>query len=284
VIRAVLLGAGGQLGTDVAIAKPPTVQLVSLTRKELDIRERKPILKLLRDQKPHVVINTAGYVNVDGAEDELSEAFHSNAVGARHVAEGCAETGASLLHVSTDFVFDGTLAESDGFYDEDSSPSPINAYGISKYAGEQFIRSLTDRHYILRTASLYGKVGSHGKSGNFVYSILNKARSGEKIRAVADITMSPTSTADLSLYIWTIIWKVFDYGTYHAVNSGACSWYDFARAVVKYAGLEADITPISHKDYPFRARRPLRTPLATKKELKMRSWESALEEFVESLP
>jgi len=227
------------------------------------------------------VINAAGYVNVDGAEDELTEAFQSNAIGARHVAEGCAETGASLLHVSTDFVFDGALEE--GFYDEDASTAPINAYGISKYAGEQFVRTITDRHYILRTASLYGKTGSHGKSGNFVYSILKKAHAGEQIRAVSDIIMSPTCSADLSLYVWTIIWKVFDYGTYHAVNSGACSWYDFACAVVDCANLQADIVPISYKDYAFKARRPLRTPLATKRDLKMRPWKSALEDFIESL-
>jgi dTDP-4-dehydrorhamnose reductase len=282
-IKVALLGAGGQLGSDVAITKPPTVQLYPLTRKEMDIKDRKSILKALRDLKAHVVINAAAYVNVDGAEEEYAEAFQVNAFGARHVAEACADTGASLLHVSTDYVFDGTRSIDEGSYREDAAPAPLNTYGLSKYTGEQFVRNTTDRHYIVRSASLFGKAGAHSRGGNFVFSILKKAKTGEPLKVVDDIVMSPTGTADLALYIWEIIWKAYDYGIYHAVNEGSCSWYDFACAIVGYAGLKTEIVPISYKDYPFRARRPLRTPLATHRHLVMRPWRRALEDFIDTL-
>ncbi len=132
-------------------------------------------------------------------------------------------------------------------------------------------------------ASLYGRAGASGKGGNFVYTILNKARAGEPLRVVDDIYMSPTYTLDAAREIWSIILKERPYGLYHVVNSGYCSWYEFAVKILEFAGIEARIEPVKHTEFPTRARRPLWSPLASIKGVALRPWEEALREFVEGI-
>jgi dTDP-4-dehydrorhamnose reductase len=281
-LKVALLGADGQLGSDVAASKPAQVNLYPLTLQDLDICDPAAVRRVLNYLKPHIVLNATGYVKVDEAEDEVEEAFRVNAFAPRTIARTCNDIDAALMHISTDYVFDGR--RDDGIpYDEHDCAAPLNAYGLSKYTGELFIRGIMDHHYIVRTAGIYGRAGARGKGGNFITAILRKAKDGENLKVIKDMVMSPTSTADLSLHLWTMLLECYDYGTYHAVNEGFCSWHEFACAIVELAGLAADIEPIMHTEFAAKARRPLWSPLRSSRGIRLRGWREALGDFVRTL-
>ncbi len=280
-MKMALLGAGGQLGSDLVLTKPDPIELIPLRRKDVDVTSRAELERAVTSARPDVVINTAAYVRVDDAEDHAADAFAVNAVAARDLAQICLRLEIPLIHISTDYVFDGT--QSGIPYMEDSQPNPVNTYGLSKYAGEIYIRNSHQMHYILRSASLYGKAGASGKGGNFVYTILKKAQAGEPLRVVDDIFMSPTCTRDLALGIWDFLALRHPYGMYHMVNSGAASWYEFARAILEFLGIHAEISPVKHTDYKTKARRPLWSVLASGKGISLRPWQEALREFLKTL-
>jgi dTDP-4-dehydrorhamnose reductase len=245
---------------------------------DCDVTDRERVRAVLRECRPDLVVNAAAYVRVDDAEDHADEAFRINAVAAGNVVKACGESGAALMHLSTDYVFDGAKAPLP--YDEFDHPNPLNVYGISKYAGELAVRNYTDRHYIVRTASLYGKAGASGKGGNFVYSILDKARQGGLLRVVDDIVMSPTYALDLSQLLWEMILDRRPFGLYHAVNAGRCSWYEFAQTIVALAGLSCECVPVSCSEYPTRARRSRWSPLVSARGIRLRDWEAGLGSFL----
>ncbi|OAQ19865.1 dTDP-4-dehydrorhamnose reductase [Thermosulfurimonas dismutans] len=279
-LKIALFGAGGQLGSDLVKICPSEVELVPLTRKEVDVTDRGQVLEVLRNIKPDLVLNATAYVKVDQAEDEVEAAFAVNAAGVRNLVEGCLDTGSVLLHVSTDYVFDGGKLDARDPYTEEDPENPINIYGLSKYAGEVIVRNYLERFYIVRVASLYGKAGASGKGGNFVYTILRKARAGEPLRVVDDIFMSPTYTLDAAHKIWEIVLEERPYGLYHLTNSGYCSWYEFTKKILEYARLDTDLKPIKHTEFKTKARRPLWSPLRSVKGITMRSWQEALEAFI----
>ena len=282
-MKVALLGANGQLGSDLVKTRPEGIELVLLTRKEIDVTNREQVDRVLSDIRPDLILNTTAYVKVDLAEEEPEKAFAVNAVGVKNLVDVCLKTGAVLVHISTDYVFDGKKIKTKEPYTEEDPPNPINVYGISKYAGELIVRNYLEKYYVVRVASLYGRAGASGKGGNFVYTILNKARAGEPLRVVDDIYMSPTYTLDAAREIWSIILKERPYGLYHVVNSGYCSWYEFAVKILEFAGIEARIEPVKHTEFPTRARRPLWSPLASIKGVALRPWEEALREFVEGI-
>jgi dTDP-4-dehydrorhamnose reductase len=277
-MKVAIIGAKGQLGNDLVRTKPEGIVALPFDLEDVDITERAQVLSLLGESRPFAVINAAAYVKVDDAEDESGEAFRVNALGVKHLAEACSRTGAVLLQVSTDYVFDGLRSGEP--YTEDDAPNPVNAYGISKYAGELFVKNYLDRHYVVRTCSLYGAAGARGKGGNFVFTILDRARKGQPLRVVDDIFMSPTYARDAAVWIWDMLRGGYAYGTYHVANSGFCTWYDFARAILGLSGLSADIQPVAHTAYAMKARRPRWSPLASARGLVLRRWESALEAFL----
>ncbi len=284
-MKVALTGPGGQLGSEIARYAPPEVELVALSRSELDVTSAGQAGSVITGLRPDFIINTAAYVRVDDAEDEAEKAFLVNALGARNIALASEKTGAALVHISTDYVFDGCKNPVVP-YNEDDNPNPLSTYGISKYAGELFVRNFTPNHYIVRLASLYGAAGSSGKGkkGNFVYAVLEKARRGEPLRVVDDIRMSPTYAVDAAKAIWDLIMKREKTpGLYHATNGGVCSWYEFAVSIIRHAGLHVQITPVSHADYKTRARRPLWSPLESTKGIKLRHWEEALKDFLASI-
>ncbi len=282
-MKVALLGANGQLGSDLVKTRPEGIELVPLTRKEIDVTNREQVDRVLSDIRPDLILNTTAYVKVDLAEEEPEKAFAVNAVGVKNLVDVCLKTGAVLVHISTDYVFDGKKIKTKEPYTEEDLPNPINVYGISKYAGELIVRNYLEKYYVVRVASLYGRAGASGKGGNFVYTILNKARAGEPLRVVDDIYMSPTYTLDAAREIWSIIFKERPYGLYHVVNSGYCSWYEFAVKILEFAGIEARIEPVKHTEFPTRVRRPLWSPLASIKGVALRPWEEALREFVEGI-
>lgn len=280
-MKVALIGALGQLGQDIQRSVPSGVDLYPLTHQEIEIADRESVFQCLGgEQKFQVIINTAGFIQTERCEEEPEKAFLVNAVGVKNLVDVAWEIGAILLHVSTDYVFDGKKMESREPYTEEDFPNPINVYGLSKYAGELFVRNSLEKFYIIRVASLYGKAGASGKGGNFVYTILRKAKKGEPLRVIEDMYISPTYTWDAAQKIWEIICQAKPYGVYHVTNQGICSWYDFAKKILECAGISASIEPISHREYKTKVRRPLWSPLTSVKGVTMRAWEEALSDFI----
>jgi dTDP-4-dehydrorhamnose reductase len=191
--------------------------------------------------------------HVDRCETEALPAFEANALGARNVAHAATAIGARLLHISTDYVFDGEKADA---YVEDDPPRPINVYGASKLSGEWAVAAEHARHMIVRTSGLYGLHPCLGKGRNFVEAILARAASGEPLRVVNDEVLTPTFAADLAAQVRVLIERDAPAGTYHATNDGACSWHEFAVEIVRLAGLDVRVEPIRADAWKSAARRP----------------------------
>jgi dTDP-4-dehydrorhamnose reductase len=271
-MKVAVIGAGGQLGSDLVDA----FDAVPLSHQDVDVTDPES-LDILRDIMPDLVINAAAYVRVDDAEVEAEEAFRVNAVGALNVARACDEIDAINVYISTDYVFDGSKGEP---YGEEDAANPINVYGLSKLAGEIATKNYSSKHYVIRVASLYGRAGS----GNFVTSIIKKARDEGEIRVVDDVFMSPTYTKDVSDMLRQFIYITPEFGIYHVVNEGHCSWYDFARRILDLLGEDVPTAPIKSDDLGRRARRPAISALRNRKlddlGLKMRGWKEALRDYL----
>jgi dTDP-4-dehydrorhamnose reductase len=187
--------------------------------------------------EPQLVVNTTAYNLVDAAEIDSRVAFEVNAIGPRNLGLSARELDAALVHVSTDYVFPGSGRRR---YVETDAVDPLNAYGVSKAAGEMLIRAAWPKHFIVRTSGLYGVAGSAGKGGNFVDTMLRMARAGQAIRVVDDQVLTPTHTADLAAQIAGLA-GTGEYGTYHASCQGECSWYEFALEIFRQAGLSPSL-------------------------------------------
>lgn len=279
-MRVAVIGSNGQLGTDLVKAFSVRHEVIPLTHRDVEVTDESSCAKL-KDLAPDVVINTAAFHKTDQCEDEPLRAFHINAIGARNVALACAEIGAAAVFVSTDYVFDG---QSRRPYVESDPPSPINAYGISKLAGELFTRQ-TDKHYVVRVASLFGSAGASGKGGNFVETMIAKAKRGEAISVIGDIRMSPTYTRDAAEAMVAMVEKRVPYGVCHVTNSGECSWYEFAGAIFQILGLRVTLNAASSSSYPSKARRPSYSALASsilgEWGIRMPNWKDALGRYLE---
>ena len=279
-MRVVLIGANGHLGTDIKNTKPDKIDLIPLTRKDLDITDKEAAYSVLKDLKANVIINTAAFHRTDECEEKEELAFRVNTIAVKHLTEISEHLKAKLVHISTDYVFDGKKVESKIPYFESDIPNPINVYGLSKYAGEITIRTYTDNYFIVRISSVFGTAGASGKGGNFVYTILRLAKERKVLKVINDIFMTPTYTYDTAREIWKLILDDREPGIYHSANDGICSWFEFAEEIVSLAGLKARIEPVDHTFYPARAKRPLWSPLASEKGIKMRHWREALRDFL----
>lgn len=277
-MRVLITGASGQLGNELQRTAPAYADTAPLTRQQLDITSKDALHHAISEYNPDVVINTAAYVKVDAAEDESDAAFRVNSTAVRDMADICENAGIILLHVSTDYVFDGK--KSPLAYFENDRPSPLCTYGMSKLAGELYAANLCSKHYIVRTSGLYASRGSAGKGGNFVLSIINKAKNREPIRVVDDIITSPTFARDCAGAIWKILGSEMPFGIYHAANSGYCSWHEFAQHILNSAGFNTDVERIKHTDYPAKAHRPLWSVLGTTTKIQLRHWKEAVEEYI----
>lgn len=280
-LKVAIIGSTGQLGGD--ILEVFGEENLPLTHDEIEVKDINSCRRVLKNVD--TVINCAAYVNVDESEDQPDETFMVNAIGARNIALVCNKRKMKNVYISTDFVFDGKqpLGKKKP-YREDDKPNPINTYGLSKYAGEIFTRNYCKKSYIIRSASLYGKKGARGKGGNFVDWMIKKANNDETINVVDDIVMSPTYAMDAAEMIKKIIEKDLAYGTYHVVNQGYCSWYEFAKEIFKKMEINAKLFPIKSIELKRKARRPKFSALENKKlndsGLRMRKWEDALEDYL----
>ena len=279
-----VIGANGQLGSDLVRAFGE--EAIPLAHRDLDVTDLESV-KILNELRPEVVINTAAYVRVDDAEVEVEKAFQVNAIGALNIAEACNEINAVNVYISTDYVFDGAKGEP---YEEGDVPNPINVYGLSKYAGEIFTRNYSKKYYIIRVASLYGRAGARGKGGNFVDSMIQRAKNGEEIKVVVDMFMSPTHAKDVSRMLKRFLDLDLaikpEFGVYHIVNEGYCSWYDFTKEIFNILGWDAQIQiiPIRSSELKRLARRSAFSALKNKKlddlGLSMRNWKEALKDYL----
>jgi len=282
-MRILLIGASGQLGTD--LRKALTGQeVVAPTHQELDICDSNRVSECVQAMRPDLVINTAASHGTDECETQVERAFQVNVYGVRNISLACKSVGAALVHMSTDYVFDGKKHEP---YLEDDIPRPVNVYGISKLAGELMIRSMLDRYFVVRTSALFGSRGVTGKGGNFVTTMLRLAREKKDIRVVDDQRLSPTYTADLARKIaWLINSET--YGIWHVTNGGDCSWYEFAAAIFQQAGLHPSLSPITTAESGARARRPAYSVLGHGRLQEaaaddMQPWEDALGVYLQEI-
>ena len=274
-----IVGSDGQLGTD--LVRTLDGELAPLNHSDIEISDRASVDAAMRKHKPELVINTAAYHQVDLAEDDPAPAFATNTIGARNLALACAEADVDLFHVSTDYVFDGEKREP---YAETDIPAPLNVYGTSKLAGENFVRALAPRSYIARTTGLFGIAGSREGRSNFVETMLRLAGQGRDIKVVADQYVSPTYTYDLAIAMGQLIEKR-KYGAYHITNSGSCSWFQLASAVFEIANLAPNVSETTSAEFGAKAKRPLYSVLGNGAleragVPRVRSWREGLEAYL----
>jgi len=279
-MKTLLIGARGQLGSDIR-ASWPADGLVALTSDDIDVRDRAGVFEVVAAHRPDLVLNTSAFHNVDLCEDEPAQAFAVNAIAPKHLADACAEHGAALLHLSTDYVFSGNAGRA---YTESDRTDALNVYGVSKAAGEQIIRSHLDRHYIVRSSGLFGVAGAAGKGGNFVETMLRLAREGKPIKVVDDQVLSPSFTADLAAKLLELA-QTGTYGTYHVTGQGSCSWYEFAGEIFRQAGLSPELTPTTTASFGAKAVRPAYSVLSNDALLRAgiaptRHWREALADYL----
>ncbi len=281
-MRVLVTGAKGMLGTDlVKRARLEEWTIIETDIEELDITDINRVCDFILCEKPDAVINCAAYTQVEKAEEEKEKAFLINAAGVKNIVLACKEFKVPICHISTDYVFDGNKRTP---YLPEDKPNPINTYGASKYQGERYLIDLYDKHYLVRTSWLYGLKGN-----NFVFTILELCKNRDEIKVVNDQIGAPTWTVNLSEAIIRIIRNGI-YGIYHyrdEVDTGI-SWYDFAKEIIKLSNARTKVVPITTKDYPTRAKRPLYSLLdITKTKLllsdKIPYWKNALNNFLKLL-
>lgn len=256
-MRILITGGRGQLAADLVAALAGD-EVVALGRDDLDITAAEQVRTVIERFSPQVVINTAAFHKVDACEAEPELSFAVNAAAPQRLAAACREQGAALVHVSTDYVFDGGRSTP---YNEDDPVNPLSVYGASKVAGEMAVRCTLPEHLIVRTTGLYGVGGISSAHGNFVETMLRLARAGKPLAVVADQVLTPSSTRDVAGIMAQLIRRGAR-GTVHVTNSGDASWYDFAREIFRLAGLHPDLSPASQAERPMPARRPAYSVLA----------------------
>jgi dTDP-4-dehydrorhamnose reductase len=280
-MKILVLGAQGQLGTELVRTNPGHT-LVSHTRSDVDLTEATALDSYVRATAPDVVINTVAFNQTEQCETEPNAAWAVNTLAPRSLAGLCVEVGARLVHFSTDFVFDGTKRAP---YVESDAPNPINVYALSKYGGERFVLAASTRHLVCRTAGLYGAAGSRIKGGNFVQAIRSRAQKGESLKVVNDIALSPTSAGDVAAQVWVLLEKPEAGGVVHLTNSGGCTWFEFAQAILEESGLRVPLMPIPSSAWPGKMRRSPDTRLSSQRLFSLglkplRPWREALAAYL----
>ena len=280
-MRLAVLGARGQLGAAIAHMAAPRHHIDLFGHDDLDIADDRAVAIAMARARPEVVINCAAYNDVDLAEDHPIDALNVNAFGIRALARAAAATGALLVHYSTDFVFDGTA---DRPYAEDDPPNPRSVYGASKLLGEWFAGD-APRAYVLRVESLFGRVADGPPAKGSIAGILKTIVEGGEARVFEDRTVSPTYVIDAARATLQLVERGAPPGLYHCVNSGQCTWLEFARQLTEQLGVEARLAPVRVADVKLRAYRPQYCALTNAKlasvGVAMPPWQDALARYVE---
>jgi len=291
-MRILITGSKGQLGKQIInilnerkseIGKIPVeyekAEIIAADVTELDISDFIAVKNFFLEAKPDLVINCAAYTNVDGCEGDEDTAFRINALGPRNLALASEEIGAKLIHISTDYVFNG---EGSVPFREYDLPQPVSVYGKTKLSGENYVRELSSRYFIVRTAWLYGYEGK-----NFVYTIMKAGREKGVLTVVDDQRGNPTNAEDLAHHLLKL-GVTEEFGTYHCTGAGECSWFDFASKIIELSGIQCTVKPVTSAEYASAARRPafssldnmmLRCTIGDE----MRNWEEALRMFISKI-
>jgi len=279
-MRISILGANGQLGRDLTEALA-NHEVRPLTRKDFDVTDYVRARAVLSEGRPEMIVNLTAYHRVDDCESHPDLAHSVNVLAVLNLVQIANDLEAKIVQFSTDYVFDG---KSTTPYTEASEPSPLSVYGNSRLAGEYVVRNQARRYLLIRTCGLYGHAGSQGKGGNFVETMLKKARDGHPIQVVHDQIVTPTSTKDLARQL-ALLLPLPHEGLFHVTNEGACSWFDFARAIFQIRGVSADISPATSESYKTPALRPHYSVLDNRRlqDLglnRMLPWREALAEYL----
>ncbi len=276
--KVVIVGAKGLVGSALAEAFSGLYEVIALDREELDITTYNAVKRTIKEMSPQVVIDAAGYSDVDSCERRSQLAFAINAEGAKNVAKAASLVKAKVVYISSDYVFDGKKGSP---YTEEDQPNPLNIYGESKLLGEKYVQDHSDDYLIVRTQWLFGP---HGR--NFVDTILTLADEGhESIEVVEDLVGAPTYTVDLAHAVRRLLERDA-WGIYHVSNSGQCSWFEFAKEILRQAGKnDVRLVPISSADLTRPARRPVFSVLSKEKlqretGMRMRPWQEALSDYL----
>ena len=283
-MRVAITGANGQLGSDLVKAfDAEGHEPIGLTHADIEIANLDSVLGCLRDIRPTVVVNTAAMHHVEHCERQPEQAFAVNALGARNLAMAAHELGAVLIHVSTDYVFDG---EAGIPYEERDLPRPLNVYGNSKLAGEYFVSTMLERYYVLRTSAIYGTNPCRAKGRNFIELMLKLASERNEVRVVDDEFVTPTATADLANQIVALSSRDC-YGLYHATSEGSCSWFEFAQVIFAATGTKVTLKPAAPGEFPAKVPRPKYSVLENRglKEQGInvfRTWQEGLAQYLQA--
>lgn len=282
----IVIGGNGQLGTDCGrVFQAAGYAIKLLDHQQLDVTNAAAVEETMRQVRPDVVINTAAMHNVEACEADPAQAFMVNGLGARNVALATRVCDARLLHVSTDYVFDGTKP---GAYTENDTAIPLNVYGNTKLSGEHFVLSEAPRGAVVRTSALYGSAPCRAKGGlNFVRLMLKLARDRGEVRVVQDEIVSPTYTLHLARQL-LILATSDGVGLFHATSGGECSWFEFAEAIFSLSGTEVRLRPATSADFPAKVRRPAYSVLDNERLREagidgMPHWRASLESYLEEI-
>lgn len=278
-----VIGANGQLGTDLVAAFTQNGDAVcGLTHSDIEISDHDSVSHALEVIRPQVVVNTAAMHHVESCEREPEKAFAVNALGPRNLALVARDLGAILMHVSTDYVFDGSKGSP---YTEDDNPRPLNTYGVTKLAGEHFVSATTTKHFVVRTSGLYGKSPCRAKGGlNFIELMLKLAKERGEVRVVDSEMVTPTSTVELAQQMVRLTHSDC-YGLYHATAEGSCSWYEFAREIFAVTDTPVRLKVAAPDEFPAKVARPKYSVLENRA-LKSRGlnafkpWQDALHKYL----
>lgn len=281
--KVLLIGASGQLGTDVALAFKSKYIVVPATHKDLDILNYKKLKKVIFDIKPDIIINTAAHHQVDEIQKNAKKAFLVNALGQKNIADLSSKTNSTIVFISTDYVF-GSDSKRNRAYTELDCPGAINTYGVTKIAGEELTKIYANKYFIVRTSGLYGLKGSSNKGENFVEKMINKAKRGEELNVVNDQILSPTYTKNLAQNLLLIL-TTSNYGTYHIVSRGSCSWWRFTSEIFALLGMRVHCNPVDSNYFKTAAKRPLYSVLTNHnlskiKLNKMKHWKTNLKDYL----
>lgn len=276
-MKILITGSNGMLGHDLIDALGDSHELVLTTSKTLDITDRDSVCDFILSSKPDIVINSAAYTDVDGCESNPDLAYSVNGEGVKNLALACRKADCPLVHISTDYVFNGV---NDRPWVENDEIGPISVYGKSKLKGEEYIQEILDKYFIVRTAWLYGINGR-----NFPKTMLELAENHPQITVVYDEVGTPTYTPDLAYGISQLI-ESEKYGIYHLTNSGSCSWCEFARYIFKIADVDVEVVPVTASEFARPAPRPSYSVLENRNWIEngfepLRDYKEAIKEYIE---
>lgn len=284
-MKIALIGANGQLGSDLALVLGAAHEVVALTHHDIEIAEEAKTFEVLEKIRPEVILNTAAFHNVPKCEEEPRRAAEVNILGTQNIAKAASRLKAELIHYSTDYVFDGVKKAP---YAETDLPNPLNFYALTKLAGEHAARIYCENHKIIRVGGIYGKIPCRAKGGvNFVSAMLKQAETKKEISVVSDEFITPTYTVDIARQTELLLGRP-ETGIFHVSNGGYCSWFEFAKEIFSLCNLPVKVNPIPSSAYTSLLKRPSWSVLDNSRLkalgiYRMQTWQNALKEHLQNL-